>query len=278
MLRPVSSSRTCASTSAGEPCRKSWLNTRDAWPSGGMATPVRDHDRLRPPLTASVSDGNRVSVPICSATSWSSEMELRNELLAGCGGRGQEGDVRRVAAVHGRVRHAAEDGEVGAVVLQQFQVRRGGVVAAGVLREERLRQQAEVVADAEQPPRRRARRPPVRTAPASTPESGSASATPAPRRNRRREIGRRVEANGTANVGPGCRFIARPFLLVPEQFALHDRVDDAADAVLARPSPRRGSSRPRPGRRTAPARPWRRPSAAGPGSARSAPRPAPAAS
>ena len=85
MLRPVSSSRTCASTSAGEPCRKSWLNTRDACPSGGMATPVRVHDRLRPPLTASVSDGNRVSVPIRSATSWSSEMVLRNELLAGCG-------------------------------------------------------------------------------------------------------------------------------------------------------------------------------------------------
>ena len=50
-----------------------------------MATPVRVHDRLRPPLTASVSDGNRVSVPIRSATSWSSEIVLRNELLAGCG-------------------------------------------------------------------------------------------------------------------------------------------------------------------------------------------------
>ena len=61
------------------------MNTPDAWPSGGIATPVRVHDRLRPPLTASVSDGNRVSVPIRSATSWSSEIELRNELLAGCG-------------------------------------------------------------------------------------------------------------------------------------------------------------------------------------------------
>ena len=61
------------------------MNTPDAWPSGGIATPVRVHDRLRPPLTARVSDGNRVSVPIRSATSWSSEIELRNELLAGCG-------------------------------------------------------------------------------------------------------------------------------------------------------------------------------------------------
>ena len=61
------------------------MNTRDAWSSGGMATPVRVHDRLRPPLTASVSDGNRVSVPMRSAMSWSSEIVLRNELLAGCG-------------------------------------------------------------------------------------------------------------------------------------------------------------------------------------------------
>ena len=36
-------------------------------------------------MTASVSDGNRVSVPIRSATNWSSEIVLRNELLAGCG-------------------------------------------------------------------------------------------------------------------------------------------------------------------------------------------------
>ena len=85
MLRPASISRTCRSTSAGVPCRKSWLKTPAARPSGGIATPVRVHDRLRPPLTARVSDGNRVSVPICSATSWSSEIELRNELLAGCG-------------------------------------------------------------------------------------------------------------------------------------------------------------------------------------------------
>ena len=63
--------------------------------------------------------------------------------------------------------------------------------------------------------------------------NGSASATPAPRRNRRREIGRRVEANGAADVGPVCVVHRRSFLLVPEQLALHDRVDDAAHAVLA---------------------------------------------
>ncbi len=61
------------------------MNTSDAWSSGGIATPVPVHDRLRPPLTASVSEGNRVSVPMRSAMSWSSEIVLRNELLAGCG-------------------------------------------------------------------------------------------------------------------------------------------------------------------------------------------------
>ena len=51
-----------------------------------MATPVPVHERLRAaPLTASVSEGNRVSVPMRSAMYWSSEMVLRNELLAGCG-------------------------------------------------------------------------------------------------------------------------------------------------------------------------------------------------
>jgi hypothetical protein len=39
------------------------------------------------------------------------------------------------------------------------------------------------------------------------PKSGSASATAAPRRKRRREIGRRVDANGVVNVEPVCGFI-----------------------------------------------------------------------
>src|SRR6186713_1217119 len=51
-----------------------------------MATPVPVHERLRAaPLTESVRDGNRVRVPMRSAMYWSSEMVLRNELLAGCG-------------------------------------------------------------------------------------------------------------------------------------------------------------------------------------------------
>ena len=43
--------------------------------------------------------------------------------------RGQEADVRRMAAIHVRVRHAAEHGEVVAVLLQGLQVGRGRVVA-----------------------------------------------------------------------------------------------------------------------------------------------------
>src|SRR6478672_6323445 len=63
--------------------------------------------------------------------------------------------------------------------------------------------------------------------------NGSASATPAPRRNRRREIGRRVEANGAMPVGPGRSLIAGPFLLVAEELAFHERVNDAPHTVAA---------------------------------------------
>ena len=62
------------------------MNTSAALSSGGMATPVPVHERLRVRvLTESVSEGKRVSTPICSAMCWSSEMVLRNELLPGWG-------------------------------------------------------------------------------------------------------------------------------------------------------------------------------------------------
>ncbi len=69
-------------------------------------------------------------------------------------GHGEEADVCRVTAVHTRMRHAAHDGEIGAVLLEQLQVRRERVVTAIIFGEERLRQQAEVVANAKHPPRR----------------------------------------------------------------------------------------------------------------------------
>ena len=74
----------CAATCVAEPWRKSCLKTSAALSSGGIATPVPVHERLRVRvLTDSVSDGKRVSTPICSAMCWSSEMVLRNELLPG---------------------------------------------------------------------------------------------------------------------------------------------------------------------------------------------------
>src|SRR6185437_11141684 len=42
-------------------------------------------ERLRFPFTARAREGNLVCTPICSAMCWSSEIELWNELLAGCG-------------------------------------------------------------------------------------------------------------------------------------------------------------------------------------------------
>ena len=69
------------------------------------------------------------------------------------GGR-QEADVGRVAAIHVGMRDAGEDGEVLAVLLEDLEVVRGRVVAAGVGGEELTGQQAEVVADGEHAARR----------------------------------------------------------------------------------------------------------------------------
>src|SRR5215468_11303170 len=63
--------------------------------------------------------------------------------------------------------------------------------------------------------------------------NGSAIATAEPRRKRRREIGRRLDANGAADSDPVCGLIADPSSLVAEKVALDDRVDEAADAVMA---------------------------------------------
>ena len=101
---------------------------------------------------------------------------------------GEEADVGRVAAIDVGMRHAAEDGEVFAMLLQQLQVRRGRVVAAGAGWQEVLAQQAEIVADGEHPSRRgagprgrsllRARA----NAGVMASRNGRARATPVPRR------------------------------------------------------------------------------------------------
>ncbi len=115
----MSSRWTCASTCSGVPCRNSWLKTSDARSSGGMATPVPVHERLRAaPLTDSVSDGNRVSV----ADALGHVLVERNRVAERTAGRvrrrGEEADVGRMAAIHVGMRHAAHHGEVVAVRLQ----------------------------------------------------------------------------------------------------------------------------------------------------------------
>ena len=154
MLRPVSSSRICALDLGGRALQEELLE------HAGRLALRRDRDAgarprqaAAPPLTASVSDGNRVSVPIRSATSWSSEIVLRNELLAGCGAA-----VRKQMSDGWPPSTFGCDTPLSTVKssrcsFEELQVRRGRVVAAGVRGEERLRQHAEVVADAEHPPR-----------------------------------------------------------------------------------------------------------------------------
>src|SRR5439155_3755369 len=68
--------------------------------------------------------------------------------------------VRRMPAVHVRMPHAAEDGEIIAMLLEHFEVRRQRIIAPALLRKELFRQKTEIVADAKHPTRFSARRSP----------------------------------------------------------------------------------------------------------------------
>ena len=185
------------------------MNTSDAWSSGGIATPV---PRPRQAAAAVDRQGERRE-PRQRPDPFGHELVERDrvaERAAGrVRGRGQEADVRRVAAVHVRVRHAAEHGEVGAMLLEQLQVRRGRVVAARVRRGRTAaaarRGCCRCRTSAAAP---RAVRPPARTVRRIDSRNGSAIATAEPRRKRRREIGRRLDANGAVDRDPVCGFIA----------------------------------------------------------------------
>jgi hypothetical protein len=80
---------------------------------------------------------------------WSREIVLRKPPLLGCGGRSQEAVVGRVAAVHIRVRYAGEDAEVITMRLQEFEIGRRLVVLPLTGRKEVVRDEAEVIADAQ---------------------------------------------------------------------------------------------------------------------------------
>ena len=69
-------------------------------------------------------------------------------------GRGREKTiVRRMPAVHVGMPHAAEHGEIIAMLPEHFEVRRQRIIPPAFLGEEMFRQQTEIVADAEHPAR-----------------------------------------------------------------------------------------------------------------------------
>jgi hypothetical protein len=63
---------------------------------------------------------------------------------------GEEAVVGRMAAVDVGMRDAAEDGEIVAMFFEKLEVGREFVIGAGGLREEMMRENAEVIADAEE--------------------------------------------------------------------------------------------------------------------------------
>src|SRR4051794_11311036 len=73
--------------------------------------------------------------------------------------RGREKtDVRGVTAIDVGMRHTAEHREILAIFLQELEVRRRRVAHAAVLRKKQIGPKAEIVADAEHPPRLGSRR------------------------------------------------------------------------------------------------------------------------
>ena len=133
------------------------MKTSDALSSHGISTPEPVHERLRWPcctLTPSVSDGKRVRWPMRSRDVLIERDGVAEAAAARMRRRGEEAVVRRVPAIDVRMRDAAEDGEVVAVLLEHFEIGRERVVAArSAFGKELVRQQAEVVADAEHPAR-----------------------------------------------------------------------------------------------------------------------------
>jgi len=75
---------------------------------------------------------------------------IAERAAAGVGRGGEEANIGGVATIDIRMGDAAEDCEVLAMLVEVFQVRRGGVIFAAVFREEEVGEEAEVIADAEE--------------------------------------------------------------------------------------------------------------------------------
>ena len=105
---------------------------------------------------------------------------------------GQEAVVRRMPAIHVGMRDAAEDGEVVAMRFELFEIRRKPLVAPAFW-EKHLRQQTEIIADAQHPARLHAGKVAARPNAGSIESRiGNPNAIPAPRKKRRRDIGGRM--------------------------------------------------------------------------------------
>ena len=166
------------------------------------------HDRLRAAVDPSVSEGTASDVPIRLGDELVERDRVAEPAAARVRGRGQEADVRRMPAVHVRVRDAAEHGEVVAVLAQGLQVRRRarsrgrlpwGRKAPAAGRDYcRCRTSA-----AARRPARGERDAGAARAKGEIIDSrnGSDSATAEPRRKRRREMARRVEMSGEVMIG-----------------------------------------------------------------------------
>ena len=137
---------------------------------------------------------------------------------------GEEAVVRRMPAVHVGMRHAAEHGEIVAMLLEQFEVGRQRVIAPALLREEMFRQQAEVVADAEASgaaSRPASRRRPCVWPRRRTPGASRRAAAARARCRRRGGTGgarrqRCVETNGPI-IGSAVRLVFMSVTLIPDQ-------------------------------------------------------------
>src|SRR2546423_587267 len=69
---------------------------------------------------------------------------------------GEEAIVCRMAAVHVRMRHAAENGKIIPMLFKNFEIGRESIIPSGLLRKKLIGQQTKIVTDGKHPARRSA--------------------------------------------------------------------------------------------------------------------------
>ena len=130
---PRSSLRSCAATSRAMPWRNSFRKTSAALSSQGMSTPEPVHERHALAAHDVDAEGERGEAGEVADVLGDVLVErdgVAEAAAAGMRRGGEEADVGGVAAVDVRVRDAAEDGEVVAVLLEVAEVGRERVAAA----------------------------------------------------------------------------------------------------------------------------------------------------